>query len=272
MHWDEVNLKVDSIAGVWDRNKNGELDILVGTIGRAATFDPNTGNPIGAARYGNTSLTTMPSAAIDAEGNIYCVYSAPIEEAVTDDNENFRDVYVVYSTDGGKTWSETQNLTDQPIREDVFACVAKEADDFLHVIFQRDEFPGTELQNNDPAGSNDIKYGAIPTAEILAGNIGTGRGVGVTEVSNDAKVFVVSQNYPNPFSNETNVTLYLNQGGDLNLTVVNALGQVVKTANYENLNNGTHNLTIDGSDLTAGIYFYSLTINGYTVTKRMQVK
>lgn len=272
MHWDEVNNSVDSIAGVWDRNENNQLDIVIGTIGRRATFDPNTGNPIGAARYGNTSLTTMPSVAIDASGNLYCVYSAPVEDAITDDNENYRDIYVVYSTDGGATWVGPQNLTDQPIREDVFACVAKKADDFLHVIFQRDEFPGTELQNQDPAGSNDIKYGAIPTSEILANNIGTGTKVGVNEVVNDAKVFVVSQNYPNPFSNETNVTLYLNQGGDLNLTVVNTMGQVVKTADYEDLNNGTHNLVIDGSDLAPGIYFYSLTINGSTVTKRMQVK
>ena len=272
MHWDEVNGTVDSIAAMWDRNNDGTLELEPGTARFTTTFDGN-GNPVGAARTGSTTLTTMPSAAIDAAGNIYCVYSAPVEFAATDDRENYRDVYVTYSTDGGATWNGPQNLTDNPVKEDVFACAAKQADNFLHIIFQRDEFPGTVLQNNDPAGSNDILYGAIPTSEILADNIGPGRGVGIDPVSNDiAKVFVVSQNYPNPFSNETNVTLYLNQPGTLNLQITNSLGQVVKTTDYDNLQHGTHTLVIDGSDLTPGIYFYTLTINGYAVTKRMQVQ
>ncbi len=80
----------------------------------------------------------MPSAGIDAAGNIYVIYSAPVEFDATIDFQNFRDVYIIFSTDDGATWSAPQNITQAEASEDVFACIPKRFGTSIPAIFQRD--------------------------------------------------------------------------------------------------------------------------------------
>jgi hypothetical protein len=50
------------------------------------------------------------------------------------------------------------------------------------------------------------------------------------------------------------------------------LGGIVKNQTYSDLFKGNHELTIDGSDLTSGVYTYTLTAGGNSVSKTMMVK
>ena len=83
----------------------------------------------------------------------------------------------------------------------------------------------------------------------------------------------VSQNFPNPFSNETNVTVSLKQGSDLNLSVYNITGQKVLDKNYGYRPAGSQiTMTIRGDELPTGVYFYTVEAGSQKVTRKMIVQ
>lgn len=81
----------------------------------------------------------------------------------------------------------------------------------------------------------------------------------------------VSQNVPNPFNGQTVVSYNLNEASNVSLQIMDVTGKVVSTINEENQTAGTHNITVDGSSLAAGTYFYTLATGTFQVTKRMVV-
>jgi len=94
---------------------------------------------------------------------------------------------------------------------------------------------------------------------------------GVEEVSANGKL-TVSQNYPNPFNNVTSVNVSLKESANVSLDVYNAIGQKVYAINAKDLNAGTHTLKIEGANLNAGIYFYTVNASGSSITRKMMVK
>jgi hypothetical protein len=81
----------------------------------------------------------------------------------------------------------------------------------------------------------------------------------------------VSQNVPNPFNGNTVISYNLNETANVSIKVVDVTGKVVSSINKGNQTTGEHNITIDGSKLAQGTYFYTLTAGEYSVTKRMVV-
>ncbi len=278
MHWSEATDKTSLIASgnQFDRDEDGFNGLEQATYSGLTSGNVPSGMST-VARLGSTSALRQPSTAMDANGNLYCLFSVPIEQDISDLGANFRDIGVVYSTDGGATWSLPQNVTQVLGREDDFASTCRVANGFLHMTWQQDEIAGTNLQNNSGAFGNHpvvlnlINYQAIPVTEILNGNIGMLYGVNV-EKPNTGAVMVVNQNYPNPFSNETNVMVYLTNPGDIKIEVRNAMGALVKTQTHSNLYKGNHELTISANGLSTGVYTYTLIAGGSSVSKTMMVK
>lgn len=81
----------------------------------------------------------------------------------------------------------------------------------------------------------------------------------------------VSQNVPNPFNGNTVISYSLTEASTVSIKVVDVTGNVVSNINEETKTAGEHNITIDGSSLAQGTYFYTFTAGEYTVTKRMIV-
>jgi len=278
MHWSEATDKTTLIASgnQFDRTEDGFNSLEQATYSGLSSGNVPSGLST-VARLGSTSAMRQPASAMDANGNLYCLFSVPIEQDISDLGANFRDIGVVYSTDGGATWSLPQNVTQVLGREDDFASTCRVANGFLHMTWQQDEIAGTNLQNNSgsfgnhPVVLNLINYQAIPVTEILNGNIGMLYGVNV-EKPNTGEVMVVNQNYPNPFSNSTNVLVYLTKPGDIKVEVRNAMGALVKTQTHSNLYKGNHELTITAEGLSTGVYTYTLIAGGSSVSKTMMVK
>ncbi|MDD2332450.1 MAG: FlgD immunoglobulin-like domain containing protein [Candidatus Cloacimonetes bacterium] len=89
-------------------------------------------------------------------------------------------------------------------------------------------------------------------------------------------VSMLNQNYPNPFNPETTISFVLPQAGEANLSIYNVKGQLIKTLNKGSLNAGSHNLVWNGTDnngknVSSGIYFYRLSHNGRTESKKMML-
>ena len=277
-HWKEGDSESRIAGSGFDLDQNGQYDITSETLSGLDGNGNVPNNLLSATRTGATSLVTMPSASMDADGNLFVVYSAPVENQLHFLNANFRDIMVSYSTDGGETWNGPQNLTQDGTQECNFPCAAKSANDFLHVLWQQDETPGTFLQNHSAsAGShpneiNTMKYAAIPTADILANVIGNDVRTASVQENNMNEVFVVSQNQPNPFDGTSQVIIYLSSGSPVTLTISDILGNVLNQGDLGVMNAGNHTLSIDGNGLTSGIYFYTIATDNHQVTKKMQVK
>ena len=67
--------------------------------------------------------------------------------------------------------------------------------------------------------------------------------------------FYLSQNYPNPFNPTTKLQFQLPVRSDVTITLHNTLGEKVADLYSGETSPGTHELSIDGSNLSSGIYF-----------------
>jgi len=83
------------------------------------------------------------------------------------------------------------------------------------------------------------------------------------------KGFYLFQNYPNPFNPVTHISYRTAQKSYVTLTVFNALGQTVQELVNRIQGPGSHSVTFDGSVLTSGVYFYTLSVNGAIQTRKM---
>ncbi len=86
--------------------------------------------------------------------------------------------------------------------------------------------------------------------------------------------FSVSQNYPNPFNPSTTIHYSLPERSKVVVRVFNALGQLVKTLYNNDQIAGEHYLTWNGEDengslVSSGIYFYSVSTSFGSITKKM---
>ncbi len=196
---------------------------------------------------------------------------------------------VFRSTNKGTTWeSISNNLPDAPVNafaidnrnsntlylgNDVGAFISLDAGNSWNIL--EAELPNVVV--------SDIKV--HPTENYLA--IGThGRGMykisleNVAGIKNNSKpeIFLLSQNFPNPFNPSTKIK-YTIPVVDANfvtttnvtLKVYDAIGREVKTLVNKKQSAGNYKVNFNVKNLGSGIYYYSLRINNNTITKKMIV-
>lgn len=79
------------------------------------------------------------------------------------------------------------------------------------------------------------------------------------------------QNHPNPFNNTSIIRFYLSKRSTIKLTIYNLLGQSIKTLYDGNCPAGNHLIRLDATNLSSGIYFYTLVTNDASLTKKFIV-
>ncbi len=98
----------------------------------------------------------------------------------------------------------------------------------------------------------------------------------VAEGNFTAEKFTLAQNYPNPFNPTTDINYTVPLNGQVNISVYNILGQKIATLYNGYQTSGAHTVTWDGKnsagmEVPGGVYFYRLTANGKTMTKKMML-
>ncbi len=83
------------------------------------------------------------------------------------------------------------------------------------------------------------------------------------------KTLALEQNYPNPFNPATVIQYSLPQDAMISLRVYSMLGQLVLPLVEGERTAGHHAITLDASKLPSGLYFYTLTSTGSTITRKM---
>lgn len=79
----------------------------------------------------------------------------------------------------------------------------------------------------------------------------------------------LEQNYPNPFNPSTSIRFQLPNSGDVRLDVHDMLGRRVATLVDGPLTAGSHEVRFDGSNLTSGLYLYSISTPDSKITRTM---
>lgn len=117
----------------------------------------------------------------------------------------------------------------------------------------------TDLQNEVEGLRKEVQELKSIVNSIKAGGL----------VVNEGDNAVLYQNAPNPFKNSTIIRYYLPEGSrSASLQISTSQGIVLK--NYSVSAGSQQSVTINGGELTAGTYFYSLYVDGKMVdTKKM---
>jgi hypothetical protein len=83
--------------------------------------------------------------------------------------------------------------------------------------------------------------------------------------------YSLEQNYPNPFNPTTNIRFSIPEAGLVTVKIFNILGQEVTTLVNGFKNAGTYNVDFNASNLSSGVYFYSISTQNYSSTKKMML-
>jgi hypothetical protein len=81
--------------------------------------------------------------------------------------------------------------------------------------------------------------------------------------------FKLYQAFPNPFNPLTRIKYDLPKDGMVSMVVYNVRGQKIAELVNSHREAGIHEVLFDGSALPSGVYFYRLSTEHYTATKRM---
>jgi hypothetical protein len=97
----------------------------------------------------------------------------------------------------------------------------------------------------------------------------------ITGIEDDypqAVAFEVSQNFPNPANGSTTVTVALEETATLSFELFNMMGQKVFEVAAQSYSAGVQPFTFDASNLSSGVYFYTVTSGETQVTRKMIVE
>jgi hypothetical protein len=101
---------------------------------------------------------------------------------------------------------------------------------------------------------------------------------GVGPISDSDIVFaqktVLGENYPNPFNPTTTIAFDIAVAGNVSIEVFNIRGQKITTLVNDEFTAGPHTVNWDGVDsygrsVSSGIYFYKMTTEDFTATRKM---
>ena len=187
------------------------------------------------------------------------------------------DVWMAKSTDNGRHWSEPENVTNTSSTGAITALGYPEEaaleygvhlanqgmDESVGVFYQMMDPNVNTISDND--GYEDYKnwyFVGIYENDWEYTDLATGEEVIPSS-------FTLKQNFPNPFNPVTQIQYEINSAGQVSLELFDVRGVKVKTLINEHKPVGTYDFTFDGSQLSSGVYFYTMTANDIVQTRKL---
>lgn len=175
--------------------------------------------------------------------------------------------YGIYrSTDNGQSW----NLISQTTGPD-YSCLLIDGNNIYagnrgYWVYRSTNSGDSFSLLNDGMGQDKyvLSLGASKNGYLYAGMDYYGiyrssnKVVSAKKESDIAREFVLKQNYPNPFNPKTNVEFVLAARAFVEIKILNIIGKEILTLINEEKEKGVHNLSIDMSDCSSGVYCLSL--------------
>jgi len=112
---------------------------------------------------------------------------------------------------------------------------------------------------------NDMGAYGGPLSRILTNQL-----IGIPHIGSELPgQFALYQNYPNPFNPATKITFDLPHSDYVTLKIYDILGREIKTIVNEYKAAGRYTVDFNSGGLASGIYFYKLTSENISLTKKM---
>ena len=116
--------------------------------------------------------------------------------------------------------------------------------------------------------SSDATWYYVTKAPMVRMNFNSNVGIGAENVQNGVGL---GQNLPNPANGTTSVNYSLDNAAQVALNLYDINGKLVRNLVQGTEGAGSHRVEINTADLQEGVYFYTLTTDKMTATKRMTV-
>lgn len=256
----------------------GNIVAAIEDLGEQETIYFPNATDLAFGRWG-CSLTSFPSMAFDANNDLFISYSAIVDSliSVTDPEKLVRHQYVIKScvlTPGLEVFTDPMDIVPAAPGaeyEGVFGSMAKNIDGNVHILYQRDYYPGngipastgTNPDADNLGNPNDMVYVKVPTSDFVC----------VTGIKETSSSSVANLNfYPNPASVNATIDVVLNETAKLDISILNAVGQAVYSTSVSG-NAGSNKVNVNLNNLSAGLYFYQVKVgNSKAITKKFAVE
>ena len=236
---------------VFSDARNGDADIFLCSSTNGGN---NWSAPVRANNdaIGNGKLQYWPWIGVNDNGNIAILW---LDTRNTANNTIFES-YLARSSDGGLTFTN-ELLSSQPSPTSVPGSNVRFGD-YICIDYWKNKI--VPVWTDERAGGYDM--------EIYTAAINTIVGVEpiAKEVPAEYKLF---QNYPNPFNPSTNIRYQVSNNGFVTLKIYDVLGKEISTLVNEKHVAGTYEVAFNATQYPSGVYFYKLTTDRYTDTKKM---
>jgi len=208
-----------------------------------------------------------------------------------------RQLGIRYSTDGGQTWDDRNDLTWLPLDWYWFRSNSLETsiDGTIYLTAEIDyDFDPWHIYLTLKSSDGGLSWGncnegmVSDNAEIFHlgkdGNLYAGTYHGVYKKTilstvdnlkkNIPSEFSIRNVYPNPFNSTIEIVFYLDKPSVVNMKIFDVLGREVFVSNGNIYNQGKNTMMwqaagLEGLQMSSGIYFVSLKTNKSIVTKRI---
>lgn len=215
--------------------------------------------------YGNHGMVSQPQLSIDSNDDLYVTF-AHVNETNYSGVAYYRHIWARKSTDGGATWSDFSEITGGLVHEYdecVYGAMAKNTDNYIHMIYQLDDQPGTGTGTapDHSQGNNDIIY-----IRVLKTDIGT-TSANISEY-NTINAFSV---YPNPATDVANVEIVSPVMTTATINVTNIMGQLIFTQAVD-VTAGSNTVTLGLENVQAGVYFVSVEAQNFNQSQKLIVQ
>lgn len=90
-------------------------------------------------------------------------------------------------------------------------------------------------------------------------------------IKNISKQNINSSIYPNPTNGNAEIDFLLTSSSNINIKIYDVTGRCVKTILNEKKSEGGQKITLNATELRNGIYFYTITGDGFSETKKFVI-
>lgn len=181
------------------------------------------------------------------------------------DNTDYMRVYA--SNDCGESWSVRKNIAATTI-----ATASNTSSSFVPNSSEWEEVTVTNISASYWTSSFRFKIAFVSgggnNVYIDDINLYDPNSASVRE-NNSVSLFRV---FPNPTSDLAKVSFDLRDNNEIRLALTDMLGQELQVINQSQLSTGTHQFEINTNELSKGIYFVNLSVDGQIITQKLMVE
>ena len=181
------------------------------------------------------------------------------------------DIFMAKSVNNGRSWTEPENVTntaggpDNPQVEYGVHLANIGSDNEIGIFYQ---MPNFNVETYPPAtGYYDyLNYVYVGKYENDLESLSTTKG---NEQDILPSSFVLKQNYPNPFNPITKISYGIDKASDVKLSLYDVRGGFVENLINKRVSAGNHDFMLDASHLSSGVYFYTMTVDNVSQTRKL---